>query len=259
MTAEIAIMNKCGIALAADSKVSIGGGSSLKSFDTVNKLFTLSKAHPIGIMVWGNAEFMQHPWEVIIKQFRHEKRGKSEHTVDKWANDFVAYLRSFRKFTNEECGKNIYTILDSLFDEIKLTVASTARRRGIIVPSTEYVDLLIRYIDFRIIDSRKKDLSLTKLQAEKLAKQYGGYISTAIKEGFSDLGSAPLIEKIQELAIVSLVYNVFSPQSSGFVIAGYGEDEIFPSLIEFETDGYLGPNLKLNREEPARVLVDTRP
>jgi len=67
MTAEIAIMNKSAIALAADSKVTIGSALGGKTFDTVNKVFTLSKVHPIGIMVFGNAEFMRYPWETIAQ------------------------------------------------------------------------------------------------------------------------------------------------------------------------------------------------
>ena len=51
MTAEIAIMNKTAIALAADSAVTIGRGK--KIFNTVNKLFTLSKYHPVAIMIYG--------------------------------------------------------------------------------------------------------------------------------------------------------------------------------------------------------------
>ncbi len=66
MTAEIAILNKAGVALAADSKVTIGG---VKTFDTANKIFCLSKFHPVGIMIFGNAEFMGFPWETIVKMY----------------------------------------------------------------------------------------------------------------------------------------------------------------------------------------------
>jgi len=66
MTAEIAIMNKEAIALASDSAVTTTG----KIFTSANKLFTLSKYHPVGIMVYGSAIFMGVPWETIIKVFR---------------------------------------------------------------------------------------------------------------------------------------------------------------------------------------------
>lgn len=44
MTAEIAILNKQGIALAADSAVTIGNAE--KIFVSANKIFTLSKYGP---------------------------------------------------------------------------------------------------------------------------------------------------------------------------------------------------------------------
>jgi hypothetical protein len=81
MTAEIAILNKNGVALAADSKVTIGGSGQEKTFDTVNKLFTLSKVHPVGVMIFGNAEFMRYPWETIVKLYRQHKAAHSETTV----------------------------------------------------------------------------------------------------------------------------------------------------------------------------------
>ena len=53
MTAEIAIMNKSAVALAADSAVTYRAGHEQKVFDTMNKLFALSKYRPVGIMVYG--------------------------------------------------------------------------------------------------------------------------------------------------------------------------------------------------------------
>jgi hypothetical protein len=37
----------------------------------------------------------------------------------------------------------------------------------------------------------------------------------------------------------------FSPYSSGIVIAGFGDNDVFPSLVCYETDGYLGKNNKI--------------
>ena len=94
MTAEVAVLNRSAVALAADSKVFLGGGASEKTYDSVNKIFTLSKIHPIGVMIYGNADFMSFPWETIIKQYRHQKGKKDERTVDDWGGDFCRYLPS---------------------------------------------------------------------------------------------------------------------------------------------------------------------
>ena len=56
MTVEIGILNKQGIALAADSAVTIGNRQ--KFYNTANKLFALSKYNPVGIMVYSNSDFM---------------------------------------------------------------------------------------------------------------------------------------------------------------------------------------------------------
>jgi len=70
MTAETAVLNKRGVALAADSAVTTGFRDREKIFTTANKIFTLSKVHPIGIMINGHVEHFGCPWEVIIKDFR---------------------------------------------------------------------------------------------------------------------------------------------------------------------------------------------
>jgi hypothetical protein len=95
MTAEVAVLNKSAVALAADSKVTIGAGSPEKTYDSVNKIFTLSKIHPVGLMIYGNADFMQYPWETIVKSYRAKKGARSEPTIDRWAGDFIRYVRGF--------------------------------------------------------------------------------------------------------------------------------------------------------------------
>ena len=57
MTAEVAVMNKQAIALAADSAVTIRDVKGQKIFTSASKIFTLSKYHPVGIMVYGNRQY----------------------------------------------------------------------------------------------------------------------------------------------------------------------------------------------------------
>jgi hypothetical protein len=68
----VAILNKHGVALAADSAVTVSSRveGPRKVYNSANKLFALSKYHPVGIMIYGNAEMMGIPWETIIKIYR---------------------------------------------------------------------------------------------------------------------------------------------------------------------------------------------
>ena len=68
MTAEIAILNQEAVALAADSAV-----TGPKIFTSANKIFSLSKYHPVGVMVYNSAQFIGGvPWETIIKSYRRD-------------------------------------------------------------------------------------------------------------------------------------------------------------------------------------------
>ena len=95
MTAEIAILNKGAIALAADSTVTVSRKSKrarrAKTYNTVNKLFTLSKYHPIGVMIYGNDTLMGVPWETVIKQFRHLRKQEFG-TVEEYGTSLISYL-----------------------------------------------------------------------------------------------------------------------------------------------------------------------
>jgi len=54
--------------MAADSAVTISDGNARgKIFNTANKVFSLSKYAPVGIMISGGASVMGVPWEIIIK------------------------------------------------------------------------------------------------------------------------------------------------------------------------------------------------
>src|SRR5215207_4937769 len=91
MTAEIVIMNKTAVALAADSAVTITTSTGTKVY-TTNKLFMLSKYHPVGIMIYGNANMMALPWETIIKYYRKQFGNTCFDTLEQYGADFISYL-----------------------------------------------------------------------------------------------------------------------------------------------------------------------
>src|SRR5690606_585139 len=102
MTAVIGILNKNGMTMAADSAVTVTGGNSKKIYNTANKIFTLSKFHPVGIMIYSSSSFMETPWEIIIKLYRKELKDKCFDKVEHYKDDFIRFLRENDFFTNPE-------------------------------------------------------------------------------------------------------------------------------------------------------------
>jgi hypothetical protein len=89
MTAEIAIVNKSAVVLAADSAVTITVGGSEKIYNSVNKIFDLTTTCPIGIMVYGNLEFMGVPIETIIKIYRRQNGLREFKTILELKDNFL--------------------------------------------------------------------------------------------------------------------------------------------------------------------------
>jgi hypothetical protein len=54
MTAEIAIVNRSALALAADSAVTVRVGPNVKVYDSAEKLFEFSHRQPIALMIYNN-------------------------------------------------------------------------------------------------------------------------------------------------------------------------------------------------------------
>ena len=102
MTAVVGILNKHAVAIAADSAVTIGGPSGSKIFNKANKIFTLSKKHPVGIMIYNAASFMATPWETIIKIYREQLNDRYFSTLKEYQQDFIEFLRSKSFYTNVE-------------------------------------------------------------------------------------------------------------------------------------------------------------
>ena len=111
MTAEIGILNRNGIALAADSAVTITQGGKLKVLNTANKLFNLSLTEPIGIMIYGNGSYISTPWDIIIKEYRKKRGIEKFDTLKEYADDFFDFLFDFEVVNTEKNQLNLVNVL----------------------------------------------------------------------------------------------------------------------------------------------------
>jgi hypothetical protein len=92
MMCEVVVMNQRGIALAADSAVTLGAGR--KIYQSAEKLFPLSSSSSVAIMTYGNADFMGMPWEIIIKAYANKLGGGKFDKLEQYARDFLAFIEA---------------------------------------------------------------------------------------------------------------------------------------------------------------------
>ena len=261
MTAEIAILNKSAIAIAADSAVTISAGDSQeKIFDSADKLFELSDHDPIGVMVYNTMDFMGTPLGVLVKDFRI----------------------NCPKFSSvRDAGEAFLSFLQREGDAAPMTIKRAALI-SVIRPQLEF------FVE------RATDKFLAQLRRGENPEDPAGFFDQALSESLaaatkslesrqaaSFIGKSPskirldkaskelvwqlakelvprisneLVALIEKFVTLSIRQNIFSEGKTGIVVFGFGREERFPSLVWYETDGLLCGHLKYR--ESAFIDID---
>lgn len=255
MTSEVAILNKEAIALAADSAIKLGGGPGMeKIFTSANKIFTLSKYHPIGIMIYASAEFMKIPWETLIKLYRRKLGKKKFDTLEMYTSDFLNFLRNANDIFTEILQMNLFEgNVYGFFDMIKTLIIEDIQK--IIAENGQItIDEIKEVISSNIQEHYDKwnegDVvpSMSETSATDLIEKYGTIIDNAKQETFEGL---PIDDTISN-QLTGIAVNLFlkfpegitPPGSSGVIITGFGEKELFPSLRSFLIERVVNNQLK---------------
>lgn len=245
MTAEVAVLNKSAVALAADSAMSVRDTGKIYP---ANKLFALTTHQPVGIMIYNNADFMGIPWETLVKMYRRELGSASKSTVTDYAQDFLGYVSNSTICTDDQRRYNLRNIALDLFRRI----ARNTRRSLSDTVNPVDVDPLI--VLRTVIENHSTLLidagdapSMQDLDVDHIVRTYEDDVNKLIEHCFSDYETDDSIRQaLYELLATSLKSARLSANFSGIVFAGFGEDEFFPSLVEVVTDGAIGSLIKVD-------------
>lgn len=262
MTAEIAIMNKLAVALAADSAVTISRGDGQKIYNSVNKLFALSKRQPIGVMVFGNAELMGVPWETIIKHYRSELGGNELPTVEHYVNHFVSFLSAPNPlFPDAVQSLFAKRVANGFFQQVRGEVDKDVRARFEQGPVT--IEAVQKVVDetatthLERLVQREYLPGGSEVQDSEILEKYGASFNAALAEVFENLVvPESTAEKLRRCAAYLLTKDVFSPNYSGIVIAGFGKDEFFPSLLGIQIEGIANNRLKFKQIVTRKITIE---
>ena len=264
MTAEIAIMNKEAVALAADSAVTMGQTKGRKIFTSANKLFTLSKYYPVGIMIYGNASFMNIPWETIIKIYRGKLGKQKFDTLRKYAEDFIAFLDNNNPlFPEEQQKKCLYGSIIGYFDNrIKKDISKKVEsiigmKRKITESQIKQItsDVIKKHYDY--LENLKMLPSIPKTHIKDIMDKYNNIIKKAIEDVFQKLFlSKASLNQLRKIAGGLFSKDIFPANISGTVIAGFGEKEPFPSLKSFDIEGLINNKLKYKERLSAGISFE---
>lgn len=254
MTAEVCVMNTMGIALAADSAVSIGEGSR-KIYNSANKLFSLSDCGSVGVMIYGNADFMDVPWETIIKTYRKKEIDSTFNYLEEQSKSFLNYLTEESLFSNFDAELryvlNICEIIirDILEDEIAEIILENMDDEN-----SFYKSEFSNSLSNRIQSVTNLDTLIPINMFNIFKKDYYMEIKNFLLDNVFFEIDENMVYKLIRCTYLFLIKNIFSTHyHTGVVIAGFGEKDFFPKLFEYSIGGTFYGILKIEQHEPIEI------
>lgn len=259
MTAIVSILNKHAVAIAADSAVTFGH----KVVNSGNKIFTLSKYHPIAVMTYNKASFMGIPWDTLIKVYRRRIGDKELRSVDDYVDSFLDFLHDSSLYGQLDCAESLtghiyafYRLMKNFcikeypdfkedqpdaYDKLKVLIEEQKQYYKKQNRNTEFLGF--SYDDFRneanaSIESFRKGIKTPKIPEAEFDN---------------------VIETFYEYLLSDAIYNDYT----GLAFTGFGSDELFPSLVKVLVSTKIGNRIRYfrfptymtgNGESDARII-----
>ncbi|KEY58408.1 hypothetical protein [Serratia sp. DD3] len=260
MTAEIAVYNKSAVALAADSAVTISGGGTQKIYNGAEKLFALTKHHPVGLMVYGSGDLCTAPWELVIKAYRKQLGGAHFDKLEEYSKSFFEFLEKSNSIITDGMRS------DHLYQHLSESVFSKLVEKFFATKDTLYLNQFSYQTFFADLEAYCDSLLERLSDTDFLDGFSGDDVDNAtqfckevtlriVTEKFSDL---PLEEIPPRL--ISVLTNVFAAMIckksdvgniSGIVIAGYGNEDYYPKVLSYDVCGFYNGKIRkyINEEK----------
>lgn len=251
-------MNRRAVAFAADSAMTISATG--KTYNSADKIFEISHNNPIGLMLYNALDYMGMPLDVIIKSFREADKDNVVTKLTDAPEAFFDYL--VREFTilHEDEDLHVATLINIIFQQVYDTFFQTAFRRS---PGTKNRNREAMFLaTFRetvanavgMMNSLADCECYFDLCIDDFITRYNDVFNDVIQSNYETFPIEDADrEQLKVLAALSLKKSYYSPLQTGFVFAGFGSDELFPSLESFSFDGMIMGRLKRMRRESVQI------
>jgi hypothetical protein len=264
VTAEVVLINRRAVVLAADSAISIGRGDDVKIFNSAEKIFELCEQHPIGLMIYNSVNLLGTPLEMLAREFRATCKPPFRELAD-CADAFFKFMLEQTQAVPEKVAHGaIRDRIDDLGKEINQKAFEqyfAAPRQGRPPPDQWFV---------KVIEAEVANLAKTpNIDSHKDLTWQDLYTcdGAAIDSGITAIRSSHVTiddnqaQLLKELVCRKLLSSSMSGNESGIVIAGYGETGMFPTLVSREIDGFVCGRLRTGaprivKIEPGEQTVD---
>jgi hypothetical protein len=250
-------MNRRGIALAADSAVVVGTGR--KIYHTAEKLFSLSPSTAVAIMTFGAADMMNVPRETVVKIYAQKLGSRRFDTLDQYGNDFLSYIEGETSlFTPDDQRTHVEDAVQTVWSALYRDRLSEGISASPEISEDAKIAALSEIVrsDHEIWASRYSDLEgLGMDYGTHVVKEYDEVIEHVETKVFRGM-KLPDTLRADLRKTVGYMYGKgwFHPaDESGVVIAGMGESEPFPALLQYRVGTVAAGKLRYAKADQVRV------
>lgn len=226
MTSEIGILNQDCVVLAADSALTISKADGTRStLDSARKIFTLQHPNKVGMMTFNNYTFMDVTWSAILTSYRDYLQDRSISTLEGYVTSFIKYLNTMNIYTEEAEAKQVLTYTVYLCDSLYSLDKNDSEH--------------IKRIQAKLqrLDDRFKKERMLDIDKNVFISKFGGIIIQAFEQKYKDYLESLEMEFIDGVYDYICSSEMLSNYFTAVIFAGYGKDELFPSLREIHFDG----------------------
>ena len=249
MTAIVGTINRRGVAFAADSAATHTVSSKHKITNHANKIFELSKHHPVGICICGNLDFLGMPWEDIFKLFRKKLRGTSCANLKDYPAVFFDFVKNhIMSHLVDDQIVNVKVIVEGFFCLFIEISRRELEENGIYISEDSMFNKIQEIINF--FDNTYSSADKCADFLDYSIENFSNYAMPVIKDILNELLTSKScpddflqnFTKSLYCIIVSTVHVYLV--NTEIIFWGYGEEDLFPSYFSFEISAAFDGRIK---------------
>lgn len=208
-------------------------------------------------MVYSQSEFMGISWEIIISEYSKKSENKIFNTLEQFYLDFLEFIRNFEYLTLEKqliylrkiCNRTYWSIKERFDTEINIFIEN----------KINFTEVTKANVLNEVLEKYLNEI----LKSETIYKSFidDFFLENNVNTIFDDINSiidnSIITESIREKLLLIIKNNIEKLVNiygfSGIIITGYGNKEIYPSIIDIRLFGKLGSNLIYERNDTMKI------
>jgi hypothetical protein len=264
MTSEVAVMNRTGIALATDSAATVRSPTGKAKLYQADKLFMLSNTQPVGVMVYSNAALLGVPWEVILKLYRAKLGNTRLPNLEDYATRLWEFIGDSKQlFPKLEQERYYLHLVDLLFRRLanKVETLFFAHTQDLFIEKKKpllHFQLEVGLAELAAWQGKTDSGTFDIATANEYSGVASGAVNGLILKHFPGANDV-VANALTELSKLIISKDEIAPDArSGIVVAGYGEDNVFPVMQEFQVGEIYKDRLKYRLVKTWKISNDER-